>query len=174
MRFIHKIAGIVALVVATCPGSVRGDEPQKIKAAKEFLEKESRLKGVLFFAHPTATYTDYDYVETTGVVDKSGKTLKDYFVITYKVSWTGLFNNNETTSLDFFFDDKGKLIDLNAKSTGVFKAFGATNVVIDKIKDKIIEQVDKNGTETDRKTVRTLINDGDAKSLLVWILNNDH
>src|SRR5262249_21299204 len=124
--------------------------------------------------HPTAEFQKLKLVQSDKVVDENNKVRRGHFVLTYRFSWkSGLFQDNHTTDLDFFFDGKGRFyqVDVGENGTTTFiDPFVGENLVVKAVKHGIIKKVDKEGTAADRKLVRQLLQVGDAQGLLEWIL----
>jgi hypothetical protein len=169
-----RAVGTILLLALLSPAAARAQDDKAVARARAYLENEERAKGILFFAHPTAEFQKLKLVQTDQVVDENNKVLRGHFVLTYRFSWkSGLFQDNHTTDLDFFFDAKGRFykIDVGEKGTTTFiEPFTAANLVVKAVKDGLIKKVDKEGTAADRKLVRQLLQDADARGLLEWIL----
>ena len=56
-------------LAALARGPASAADPDKVDAAKRFLSNPDRAKGVLFFAHPTATYNRVHVAKVSDVVD---------------------------------------------------------------------------------------------------------
>jgi hypothetical protein len=172
--FRQAVGGVMALVLLG-PAVVRAQSDAAVGRAREYLENASRTKGILFFAHPEAQYQGIQLRERTGVVDGNRKPVPGHFALTYVYSWkSGLSGDNNTTELVFFFDQRGRFYALNGgRTSSFFRPFNVADVVVKEVRDQILNKVDRDGTEADRRLVRTLIQDGDARGLLTVLLRLD-
>ncbi len=59
------------------------------------------------------------------------------------------------------------------KTTSLFDPFAVTNAMVKDVRDEMIKKVDKEGTEADKRLVRALIENGDARGLLTLLLKLD-
>src|SRR5262249_48390024 len=171
MRLTKTVGGLLGLLFLLTGPAWAADKDQ-IARAQKLLEDESNAKGVLFFMHPTPTLTECEYRDRTGVKNGKGKLLDGHFALHYRYHWKGgLLGDNGYTDVIFFFDDKGKFEELQvAKTTSPFAVFTGANLVIDLVKDAVLEEIDKGNDETAKKVVRRLIENVDAKGLLEFML----
>lgn len=165
---------LAALVLAcACAGPARAADKDHVDAAKKFLTDKDRAKAVLFFMHPTADFKSVKLVEQTGVINALTKEeRKGWFCLKMRYSWrSNLFNDDHTTDLLVFFNDKGKLDSLRAGTTSTFaKPFGAANVVLAAVKEKLLEDIKDDDV---RKVVAAFIRNEDVAGLLGYLLKLD-
>lgn len=175
MRMLIQAAWVVMALVLLGPATLRAQSDAVISRAQEFLESDSRAKSILFFAHPEAKYQRVNLLEASKVVDGDKKVVPGHFALTYRYAWkSGLSDDNNTTDLVFFFDRGGRFYSLKAeKTTSFFPPFGVADTVVKQLRDEIIKKVDKEGTEADKRLVRALIEDGNARGLLSVLLKLD-
>jgi hypothetical protein len=159
------------LMVLALAGPVSAADADQVASARQFLGDEARAKAILFFMHPTAEYGGVKYVKQTGVVNAAtGEARQGWFCLHYQFQWkSGLFNDANTTEALAFFNERGRLMEVQAGATSSFvKPFTAANIVIAAVKDEILKNV--NGDDNKEKIVRALIEEADARGLLTFLL----
>ncbi len=157
------LALCLALLAA---GPALAADPDKVAAAKRFLTNADRSKGILFFAHPTATYRGAEVKKVT----EDG----DEFSITMRYTWKSLFDETNTTELVFSFDDRGRLLETRkGRTSSFFQPFAGGDIVLGAIKDDLLKKVAEWEDATARRTAYELIENTDTRRLLNLILQMD-
>ena len=160
---------VVILGGTTIPA--RAADKETVAKTRKYMEDESRAKAILFFMHPTATFQKMDHVRTTGVIDaRTKKERAGHYCLEYRFSWkSALFDDNNTTILQAFFDDDGKLDEIvGGKTTTFVKPFTASNVVLAALKEQIVEAFEEDPAS--QRFVKKLIEDQDVRKLLTFML----
>jgi hypothetical protein len=165
------LAGLVLLLGLVAPAAAA--DPDQVSRAQGFLAGGGRPKAILFFMHPTAEYRDMQYLKQTGVVSGTGLERPGWFCLHYRFRWkSGLFGDENTTEFRAFFNDRGRLAEIQAGPTSSFAGpFTATNIVMAAVKDEVLKNV--KGDNNKERIVRRLIEDADARGLLTFLLQVD-
>jgi hypothetical protein len=171
MRSFINAAGVMVLILLH-PAIVSAQSETDINRARTFIEETPRSKGILFFAHPEAQFQSVEFVEKHTVVDGDRKVIPGHFAFTYRYAWkSGLSNQDNTTQLIFFFDQGGRFYSVKAgTTTSFFRPFEISDAVVKELRDQLIQKVDREGSENDKRLIRTLIQNGDARGMLTLIL----
>ena len=144
-------------------------DPARVDAAKRWLSDTDRSKGILFFAHPTATYRSYAVQEVN-----NGTGVTASFSITMRYSWKSLFDDTNTSDLMFCFNGAGRLTEIQlGKTTSFFPQFTGGDVVLNALKDELEKKVDEWDDAAAQRTARALIRRADTRGLLTLLLQND-
>lgn len=166
---------LLALCLAVLArGPVWAADKDKVDAAKRFLSNTDRAKGVLFFAHPTATYNKVDVEGVSDVENRAGRPIPGAFAITMRYTWKSLFDDTNTSDLIFFFNARGRLTEIQlGRTTSFFKQFTGSDIVLNAVKDELEKKIDEWKDADARRTARGLIRSADTRGLLTLILQMD-
>jgi hypothetical protein len=172
MRTIIQTKAAITILLLLLPSPARAQDYGAVGKAQDFLENQERVKAMLFFAHPEAQYQSVKAKPRTLVSDGRGGVVSGHFALTYTYSWKSPFSgDNNTTDLIFFFDQNGRIYAVDGgPTTSTFRPFTAADVVINASREQILKDVDRTGTEAEKRLVRALIQSGDARSLLAALL----
>jgi hypothetical protein len=163
----------LAAVALTCgAATAQAQDKDKVEAARKYLTNKANAEGILFFMHPTAQFESVSCDQFDVTDSKSGQVRKGWFCLRLRFVWKSkLFDDDNTSDLHVFYDDKGRLHDVRAGATTTFvKPFAAANLALAAVKDALLENV-KDPAE--RKAVAKLIEGGDARLLLRYLLQMD-
>ena len=162
---------VVLVVLGGTAIPARAADKETIAKTRKYMEDEGRAKSILFFMHPTATFQKLDLVRTTGVIDaRTKKEREGHYCLEYRFGWkSALFDDDNTTILQAFFDDDGKLDEIvGGKTTTFVKPFTASNVVLAAVKEQIVEAFEEDAAA--QRIVKGLIEDQDVRKLLTFML----
>lgn len=154
--------------------AARAADPSAVERAKRYIQIDSRARGILAFAHPSARFKSLELVQQTDVRSgRTGQLIPGAFCLHYRFRWRSeLFNDNHWSDVKIFFSDRGRVLEVQGGRTSTFvPPFTAANVVMEAIKDALLRRL-ANDPPAQRR-VRQLIANADAKGLLTFILQLD-
>lgn len=126
-----------------------------------FLKTKDRGKDILEYVHFGATYSSHEYLKT---IDLGGGS----FALVYRFNWqpAGI------TDIAFLCDARGTLESVRIEaSNGEFNSpFALANLTIGVVGKVLLETFGGDLNDDDRRQIRRMIRDADAKSLLEWSL----
>lgn len=154
----NSIFAIAVLTIAACYSSAAFAQERGASQAQATVKENA--ERILFFAHPTVTYSGVDYVGSYRMAD--GKN-----AICMKFRFVSFWGNDGWTKLYFVHGETGSIQDIrNAGTSGIIQPFFASNVAIAIFKEwiKDNEQLQKN------PLIKDAIDRADAKSILLLLL----
>jgi hypothetical protein len=164
------IAATLALAIwaLVLPAGYAADT-RSIERAKAFLNPESRGRDVLGYLHMGADFLAYDYLRTTGVNDGRGAPLEGHFALFYRFKWKT--TSDGYTDLAFLCNSAGNVYKVSVMDTdAILPPFFTANVTINVLGNALISMFNEKLTPDDRRQLRALVNDADAKGLLEFSL----
>jgi hypothetical protein len=170
MKLARTLAALT-FAAAACTPSVQAQERADVERARQFLDSDSRGRAVLGYLHAGATYTGHRLVATLAVEDAQGKRLDGQFALRYRFDWKIPLGDNTTTA-DFLFDRAGRFYGISGERTTsvVNRPYDLANLTIKVLGESVYQAAKERMTETDRKWVRQIIDDANAKGMLEWSL----
>lgn len=137
-----------------------------IAKAKSFMGKQNTARYTLEFAHMGASYTSHSFEKTVRVKDRSGNTIPGEFAVIYNFVWDA--SGRGDTKIAFFCKKDGSIESLKVlKSTGVINSpFTFADATIQVLGQALVEAFGQNMSDTERRTVETLIRNADSEGLL--------
>ena len=155
---------VVMVLAALAPAARGGDiDQQAVNRAHNFLKMERRGRFVLGYVHAGTTYYRHSYKEPVrGVSGPDGKAIPGHFALVYAFDW----NKDGASDVAFLCDRRGNVYDVKViYCNGIInQPFGVANTTI-KLLGAVIRESCK--TEADKREVQRLIDNADAKGLLV-------
>ncbi len=162
---VKPLLALCTVLLLAC-GRAGAADTELVDRAKDYLADTDRAKMVLFFAHPTATYQDASVARVTG--------MRDGFSVTMRYSWKSLFDSDNTSDLVFYFNDRGRLTDIESgRTTSFFKQFTGSDIVLDALKDELVKKIRDWDDPDARRTALALIRNADTRALLTLLLQVD-
>jgi hypothetical protein len=159
---------LVALALVALAGPAAAGERED--RARRTLDREGTAKTVVFFAHPEAEFRQAAFVGTAGVTDRAGQPIPTSFALVYRYTWRSpLSGDTNTTKLGFIFAADGNVEVQSMDTTSLFQPFANTDLVLDFVK----EQIRKDPKLSQDQTLMTLVEKGDAKSILGFLIRAD-
>jgi len=171
-QLVGRFLAVVALILSS-QVSAQAQTATKAAAAEKFLTQKERAKGMLFFMHPTAELRSVSCIKQTEVINKATRQVKQgWFCLQMRFSWRStVFNDNHTSDLLVFFNDQGKLDEVQAGTTTTFiKPFTASNLVMTAVKTKLLNNIKD---PTMKRTVSAFVARSDSAGLLTYLLKVD-
>lgn len=149
----------------------RNSSRSAVVKAWSLLEAPDTVRGILLMAHPTAEFRSIQHDKTTNVVDRSGKTLPGEFAVQYTYRWKSpLSGELNWTEFVFFFDARGGLESLRTRTSSWFEPFAGMDLLGQLVRDVLLEDPEIKNSAVRTATVRRLFREGNAKALLVYVL----
>ena len=138
-----------------------------IDRAHQFLASPKRTTFVLGYLHMGAAMRGVDYVRTANV-ERNGRLVPDHFALVYRFSW----NTTDNTTVAFVCDGNGNCYDMVAlDSTGIVnRPFVLAGASIKVLGELFYSAFQEKLTADDRIVARRLIDNSDAKALLLLAL----
>lgn len=159
-----SVVAVLVALAALAPAARGADiDQQAINRAHNFLMTQKRGRFVLSYVHAGTTYVRHAYKEPVrGVSGPDGKTIPGHFALVYAFDW----NRDGASDVAFLCDRRGNVYDVKViYCNGIInQPFGVANTTI-KLLGAVIRESCK--TEADKREVQRLIDNADAKGLLV-------
>jgi hypothetical protein len=161
---IRKLVLLLMLPVLIGPATAFGAEPDEkhVKAARAFLEKEARVKDMINVMHTGTTPISGICNKVMYIVYSKGKNVSGHFTIEMRYKWRGPITKEGQTDVQFSFDDKGRLSDMEVVRTNGY-AFLVTRALLEvsKVALRVVVKGGRNEEEvmalaSNIKTVREL------------------
>jgi hypothetical protein len=154
------VAFALAVAGAIAPASLAQDVSQSaLDNAHNFLKSRDHGSDILGFLHYTADYHGHEFRQLTAM---GGGT----FALVYRFHW----NNDDVTDAAFVCDSRGNVNDIRILSTTAIlnQPFFFANAAIQVLGNLVIEAAKDKISPAERKLVQTMVDNGDAKALLLW------
>jgi hypothetical protein len=163
---LSALSALAALAALAAPAGAGEREDR----ARRVLDRDATAKTVVFFAHPEAEYRGAAFVGTAGVTDAAGQPVPTSFALVYRYTWRSpLSGDTNTTKVGFIFAADGSVEVQSMGTTSLFQPFSNTDLVLDFVKEQI-RQDPKLGQD---RTLMTLVEKGDARSILGFLIRVD-
>src|SRR5262249_27861536 len=101
-----------------------------VKAARVFLEKESRVKDMINVMHTGTTPISGTCNKVMYILYSRGKDVSGHFTIEMRYKWKGPLTKKGQTDVHFNFDEKGRLYDFEVIRTNGY-AFLVTRAMLE-------------------------------------------
>lgn len=156
---------------ARADGGIDGNAVEK---ARGFLEVKERGGPVCDFLHFGSTYHGRNIDKDTmlrRVNGADGKTIPGAFALLYEYTW----GDNGSTTVAFIFNAKGNFDDLRVLDTNagpLNQPFALANLTIQVVGQSVfaILKDNKNVKPEDLKQIKQLVDNADAKGLLIQVM----
>lgn len=150
-------------LIVPAPAQVSPRMERAIQKTHAFVTKDSRVKDIHGYLHMGTRLTDVTHLRTT-FVRRNGNVIPDHFALVYRFSW----NSVDWTDVAFLCDGDGDIYEVQAlDSTGIVqRPFVIANASIKLFGELIYAAFQEKMTDDDRKLVRSLIENSDAKGML--------
>lgn len=135
------------------------------RPARSFLERGDLLRGVLQVAHLGAHLTHVAFHST-----RESNRPKAAFEHVYTFHWVGVFDEPGITRIAFEFDPLGRIVGVRGIDTSsAFRPFGASQLVIQFLRDSIREEAQRKGASLDAMLAEALLSER-AEDLVAVLL----
>ena len=132
--------------------------------------RETR-KFILSYMHMGGTYSSHEILSTVKIVDKDGDEIPGYFGLKVVYEWTTPFGDNSSTAV-FMFDEMGTLFDVKSKTTSIIsQPFDIASATLNVLGNVLLQAFGDQMTKEDRESFQKLVDDSNAKGLMIWALN---
>jgi hypothetical protein len=159
----------IALLAALAPYVRAGEESQQaVNDAHRFLAPAARGREVLSYVHFGARYDGHQYLRTVPVNDGNGRRVYGHFALVYRFRWEG----DGITDLGYLCDSRGRVYGVQVMYTNAIlsQPFFLANTAIKSLGNLLIDAFEEKMNTDERRLVRGLVDDADAKGLLEWSL----
>lgn len=126
----RKLVVLLAVGVLFVPALARAEDSSQVKAARAFLEKESRVNDMIRIMHAGTTPISGECNRVMRIVYSRGKSTSGHFVIEMCYKWRGPVTRNGETEVQFTFDENGRLYDMEVVKTNGY-AFLVTRTLLE-------------------------------------------
>jgi hypothetical protein len=168
LSFLAALLALGLMASLVRPVRAGNDVEQKaVDRAHDFLNSAQRGQDILSYVHSGTEYKSHTYLETLDVT-RDGKTVPGKFVLVYRFKWA----EDGITDVGFFCGKAGDVYGVRVlKTNAVFnQPFVVANATIKVVGNLLIGAFKDKMTEADRKQVQKMVDDADAKAMLVWSL----
>jgi hypothetical protein len=174
MRKITRPALLALLLLALLLGLTAfparaGDdvEQRALDRAHAFLSTARRGTDILSFVHFGAKYKGHAFKEWVSVT-QDGRKVPGHFALLYEYAW----EDDGLTTVAFLCDASGGVYDVQVVRTNAIfsQPYVLANGTIKVLGNLLIEAFKDNMKPEERQFVQKLIDDADAKGMLVWSL----
>ncbi len=157
----------IALIVLAGPfaATAAAETPKEI--ATRLLNEKDRAKAVLQFLHFGSNYSSHKLTGSGNVNNRNGTEIPGHFYLEYKYDWK-VPGDTGTTTVSFFFNDKGTLTEIQVDSTDAVlnQPFLLADASIKILGEALYDGIKDKLSDSDRKLFRKLVDAADAKGLL--------
>lgn len=111
---------LIPLLMALCVPAqalAAGIEDRQLKAARAFLETESRINDMIAVMHSGTTPIRGTFHKCYLVTYTAGRPVAGHFVIEMRYRWRGPLTRDGETDVQFSFNEKGRLYDFEVVRT---------------------------------------------------------
>jgi hypothetical protein len=163
----------LALVLAAGTCTTATAQAPREKATRQ-LDQRARAERILSFLHFGSTYSDHKQTGRGKVMTRDNRERVGHFYLEYKFDWK-VGRDTGSTTASFFFDEKGILYDVMIdKTTAEFnQPFLLANLSIKILGETVYALLKDDLSTADRRVIRELIDEADAKGLLKFTLALD-
>jgi hypothetical protein len=168
MRFWKVVPVLCVLLVPMARAALAQDiSDEAVKRADRFLASAECGRDVIGLVHFGSAYKGHDYVATRRVTE-NGNVVADEFALVYEYRW----GEDGATKIAFFCDKRGSVTGVRVLETNaeLSQPFLMANATIQLAGKAIIEGFKEKMSDDDRKTLKTILDNADAKSLLEFSL----
>jgi len=174
MRSITRTAVLALLLTAMLLGLTAlparagdGVEQRALDRAHAFLSTARRGTDILSYVHFGAEYNGHTFKEWV-TVTQDGRKVPGHFALVYEFAW----EDDGRTTLAFLCDASGGVYDVQVvRTNAVFsQPYVLANGAIKVLGNLLIEAFKDNMKPEERQFVQKLVDEADAKGMLVWSL----
>lgn len=142
-------------------------DPAAVKKAEKFLTQPARMRDIHSAVHFGTTLRKTQFVDARGI-KRNGKIVPDEFALVYRYHW----DNDGVTDIGFLCDKNGNVFEVEViKCNGDFqRPYVWANVSIKLVGELLFEAIKDNMDADQRAIMRLLIEEADAKGLMLFSL----